>query len=64
MNTFPNDRSVLLLDNASIHHAEEAQEICTNFGVVLEFLPAYSPQFTPITIFTTLKAGYAGIGIG
>jgi hypothetical protein len=43
MNTFPNGRSVLFkLDNASIHHSEEAHEICTNFGVVLEFLPAYS----------------------
>jgi hypothetical protein len=46
-----------LIDNASIHHSEEAQELCTAFGVVLEFLPPYSPQFAPVeTVFYNIKS--------
>ncbi len=40
MNPHPHDRSVLLLDNASLHHKVEVQQLCVDHGVVLEFLPA------------------------
>jgi transposase len=57
MNRYPLNRSVILIDNASIHHSDEAQELCTDFGVVLEFLPAYSPQFAPVeTVFYNIKS--------
>jgi hypothetical protein len=57
MNEFPFENSVLLLDNASIHHSEEVAELCKGFGVVLEFLPPYSPHFAPVeTVFYNIKS--------
>jgi transposase len=48
---------VLVLDNASIHRAEEVQEACNNAEVELVFLPPYSPDFNPIeATFKDLKA--------
>ena len=50
-------RSVLVLDNARIHHSEELREMCEEAGVLLEFLPPYSPDLNPIeTSFALLKA--------
>jgi hypothetical protein len=57
MNPYPEDNSVILLDNASIHHSDEALELCRAFGVVLEFLPPYSPHFAPVeTVFYNIKS--------
>jgi transposase len=57
MNPFPHEKSVLLLDNASIHHSVEVQELCTDFGVILEFLPPYSPIYAPVeTVFYNIKS--------
>lgn len=49
-NPFPQPKSVVILDNASIHHKYK-DEILTAFhrkGVWLKFLPPYSPDFNPI----------------
>lgn len=57
MNPFPGPRSVLLMDNASIHHIEGIQQLCDDKGVILDFLPPYSPDFSPIKeSFQVLKA--------
>ena len=47
----PNPKSVLIMDNASFHHSEKIQQLCDNMGVVLRYLPPYSPHFNPIEEF-------------
>jgi len=56
MNPFPQRHSVLLLDNASIHHSERVTTTCREKGVIMAFLPPYAPDFNPIEIaFHELK---------
>jgi transposase len=45
---YPGPLSVLILDNAKIHHGGELQELADHFGVRIEYLPPYSPDFNPI----------------
>jgi transposase len=53
---FPGKRSVLVLDNAAIHHSQELKDMCEEAGVRLEFLPPYSPDYNPIELtFKDLK---------
>jgi transposase len=53
MNPF---NSVLVLDNAKIHHDQKLLDYLDAFGVKVEFLPPYSPDFNPIeTAFSTIK---------
>ena len=57
MNPFPLPRSVLVLDNARIHHSDELQAMCAAKGVRIEYLPPYSPHLNPIELsFNELKA--------
>lgn len=54
---FPGPRSVLVMDNASIHGSRSVQNMCMNAGVQLLFLPPYSPDLNPIEeYFSELKA--------
>src|SRR5437773_266801 len=56
MNPFPSKNSVLVLDNAKIHHDQELLNYLDAFGVKVEFLPPYSPDLNPIeTAFSTIK---------
>ena len=49
-------RSVIVLDNAKIHHSAELRTMCEQAGVSLVYLPAYSPDYNPIeTSFSVLK---------
>ena len=48
MNPFPQDKSILILDNCAIHKTRALREIVEGFGRVLLFLPPYSPDFNPI----------------
>jgi transposase len=48
MQPYPGDNSVLVLDNASIHSKEALAEIADEAGIVIEYLPPYSPDFNPI----------------
>lgn len=50
MNSFPHERSVLILDNARIHHNDGLLEYLNAFGVYIEFLPPYSPDLNPIEL--------------
>jgi transposase len=48
MNPYPQDKSILLLDNCTIHKTNALREIIEGYGCVLIFLPPYSPDFNPI----------------
>jgi transposase len=57
MNRFPARNSILVMDNASIHHDSRVQALCWEAGVLLWYLPPYSPDFNPIeAFFKDLKA--------
>ena len=48
---------ILLMDNASIHRSPTIARLCRDYGVGLEYLPPYSPDYNPIErSFKTLKA--------
>lgn len=54
---WPEPRSVLIMDNASIHRSDKAAQMCAAAGVKLLHLPPYSPDFNPIKeFFAELKA--------
>lgn len=46
-----NPRSILIMDNASFHHLEKIQHLCDDAGVILRYLPPYSPDLNPIEEF-------------
>ena len=48
---WPEPKSVLVMDNASFHHSERMQQMCDDAGVVLLYLPPYSPDLNPIEEF-------------
>jgi transposase len=51
------DRSVLVMDNASFHHSQRVKGMCNAAGVKLIFLLAYCPHLNPIEeFFAELKA--------
>ena len=51
-----NPRSVVLMNNASIHHLEQVEEIITGVGARLHFLPPYSPDLMPLEeVFAKIK---------
>ena len=43
-----NPHSVVILDNASIHHVDEAVTAIEDTGAIVHFLPPYSPDLNPI----------------
>ena len=43
-----NVRSVVLLDNATIHHTRRPIELIQSVGAIVHFLPPYSPDLNPI----------------
>ena len=56
-NLFPQPRSVIIMDNASFHHSERTKQMCQDAGVILVYLPPYSPDLNPIKeFFAELKA--------
>ena len=45
------------MDNVKIYYNEELRNMCDRAGVLLEYLPPYSPDLNPIeTLFVVLKA--------
>ncbi|GBC10864.1 hypothetical protein RclHR1_09970004 [Rhizophagus clarus] len=45
-----------VLDNAKIHHDQDLLDYLSAFGIKVEFLPPYSPDFNPIeTAFSMIK---------
>ena len=49
MNPSPQKYSVLVLDNASIHKNDKLKDICQEKGIIIEFLPKYSPDYNPVS---------------
>jgi transposase len=48
---------VLVMDNASFHHSGRIEQMCSEAGVKLVYLPTYSPDLNPIEeYFAELKA--------
>jgi transposase len=39
------------MDNASIHHSDVVKTLCQEAGVILIYLPPYSPDMNPIEEF-------------
>ena len=56
MQSFSHFRSVLILDNARIHHDQGLLEYLNAFGVRVEFLPPYSSDLNLIeSAFSVIK---------
>lgn len=52
-----NPRSVVILDNASIHHVGSATHLIEETGALAIFLPPYSPDYMPIEqCFSKIKS--------
>ena len=52
-----NPRSILIIDNASIHHYERIEEIISGVGAKILFLPPYSPDLMPLEeVFSKVKS--------
>lgn len=45
-----NARSIVVLDNASIHHVQSVVSAIQSTGALVQFLPPYSPDFNPIEL--------------
>ena len=45
-----NPRSIAVMDNCSIHHVEEVADLFNSAGILLLYLPPYSPDFNPIEL--------------
>ena len=39
--------SVLMIDNLIVHHCEPIISLLKDMGIVVQFLPPYSPDFNP-----------------
>ena len=53
---WPAPKSVFIIDNASFHRSDKIQQMCGDAGVILLYLPPYSPDFNPIKeMFRELK---------
>lgn len=48
---WPNPRSALIIDNASLHYLEKIQRLCDEVGVILRYLLPYSLDLNPIEEF-------------
>ena len=57
MNPYPAKHSVLVMDNARIHHNEDLVTAVEDIGCRILYLPPYSPDLNPIeTAFSALKS--------
>ena len=43
-----NSRSIVVMDNASIHHIEKVTTTILASGAIIRFLPPYSPDYNPL----------------
>ena len=51
-----NDHSVVVLEDASIHHVASIENVINSVGALVNFLPAYSPDLMPLEeVFAEVK---------
>lgn len=51
-----NKNSIVIMDNCSIHHAHEVEQVISDAGSVSHYLPPHSPDFNPIELaFSKVK---------
>ena len=50
-----NPHSVVIMDNASIHHVDGIMDLIAGVGALLIFLPLYSPDYNPIEASSKVK---------
>ena len=51
-----NPKSVVIIDNASIHHVDEVISTIEAIGAIVKFLPTYSPDLNPVEeVFSEVK---------
>ena len=56
MNPYLGDNSVIVMNNAKIHHNHELVVLLEGLGCQVVFLLPYSPDYNPIeTAFSTIK---------
>ena len=49
-------KSIVILDNCSVHHTQEVQDELQNAGILVIFLPPHSPDYMPIELcFSYIK---------
>ena len=52
-----NEHSVVIMDNAAIHHVKGISELIESVGALVIFLPPYSPDLDPFSsVNSYLKA--------
>ena len=52
-----NQRAIVVMDNASIHHIDKVVRMIQMTGAIIRFLPPYSPDFNPLEeSFAKMKA--------
>src|SRR6266498_3761125 len=57
MNEYLNKNSVIVMNNAKIHHDEKLVELIKQIGCKVIYLPPYSLDFNPIkTAFSEIKS--------
>jgi len=57
MNPYPAKHSVLVMDNARIHHNDNLIRAVEEMGGRILYLPPYSPDYNPIEfVFLTVKS--------
>ena len=57
MNPFLQKNSILVMDNAQIHHDEYLVNLVESVGCKIIYLPPYSPDLNPIeTAFSSIKS--------
>ena len=56
-NEYPGERSIIVLDNVSLHVDDQITEAIHAKGCLVKYLPPYSPDYNPIELtFSVLKA--------
>ena len=56
MNAYPAPNSVLIMDGASVHNGDAIEALCQQRGILVLYLPAYSPDYNPIElVFSAVK---------
>ena len=60
-----NPHSVVVLDNCSIHHCADVEATLRDIGVLVHYLPPYSPDLNPIEeAFSEVKTKLKRIELG